>query len=310
MLMRTESLAGDRSAERVPPARPSRSELERIEAVVTGRQGWLRHGAHNDYLMDRLQRYIAESGRPALAHLLVRAERGDKAAQVELRNLLAINYTYFWREQEQFQYLLEHLLPKVASGMPLRLWSAGCSTGEEAWSMAMAAREAIRLARPEVAPDLRILATDLDERAIQTAARGRYPAQALARVPEPLRQRYWVAEGDGRGGTEYLPRAELRALIEFAPLDLMAEHWPWQEPFDAIFCRNVVIYFADAAVFHLFERFAGVMKPDALLFTSRVEGGINRARVYFDTCGDSVFRLNQRARGAIERAGTPRRNAG
>jgi chemotaxis protein methyltransferase CheR len=178
---------------------------------------------------------------------------------------LTTNVTRFFREPHHFDDLRERLRgplgARVRQGGRLRIWSAGCSTGEEPYSMAMTVLEII----PEAhSLDVKILATDLDPVVLKKAAAGRYPVRGLAEVPQ-ARQHF---EPDGADGMVAGPA--LRRLVTVRPLNLVRP-WPLKGPFDAIFCRNVAIYFDAATQAGLWERFAALLGPEGRLHIGHSE---------------------------------------
>lgn len=276
--------------------------VERVASVIARAAGLARAGERSDFLTRRVAGLVDAQGVVAVDDLLRRAELGETAAIGELRNALSVNYTYFWREPEHFQILLEHAitsLRKKAGASPrpaLRFWSAACASGEEAWSMAIVAAEARRLTGIDAAID--IVASDIDTAALEEARRGQYSDEVMQQLPQELRQRYLQPLAQKASPCWQVSDA-LRSLVHFAPLDLLATQWPLCEngdPFDVIFCRNVMIYLSDSARLHVFEKFSSLLAKDGLLFLSRVEGGINRAEPYFRPCGDSVYLLGAAAR--------------
>ena len=160
--------------------------------------------------------------------------------------------------------------------------------------MGIAAMEAARDAGVDPAGRIEILATDIDTDALNAGRRAVYDRDSVARLPATLAARY--LQPVSHGSPRVSPVPELRALVRFEPLDLLAEAWPECGRFDAVLCRNVLLYFSDAAKFHVLERFTNCLRPDALLFTSRVEGGLDPAPGYFEARGDSVFVLSDTAR--------------
>jgi chemotaxis protein methyltransferase CheR len=184
---------------------------------------------------------------------------------------LSTNVTSFFREPQHFEYLARQFAPVVAraaSGRAgrARLWSAGCSSGEEAYSMAMVLCEELGDA---ASFDLQILATDLSTRMLEAAAKGVYDADKVKDVPRALLMKYFkVAKVDGRTTCSVTPRA--RSAVTFARLNLL-DRWPMKGPFDAIFCRNVMIYFTQDARRSIVDRFAGILAPGGLLFVGHSE---------------------------------------
>jgi chemotaxis protein methyltransferase CheR len=185
---------------------------------------------------------------------------GDE--MVTLIDLLTTNKTDFFREAAHFDVLLREIVPSVVrAGTPLRIWSAGCSSGEEAYTLAMVLRETLP---PRY--DCRILATDISTRVLAAARRGTYSVQQLSGVSAARRQRWFTPLPDG--GAAALP--ELRTVISFAQLNLM-EPWPMSGPFDVIFCRNVMIYFDKPTVARLVQRFHALLAPRGHLFLGHSE---------------------------------------
>ncbi len=178
---------------------------------------------------------------------------------------LTTNLTRFFREPHHFEHLRNHLLVRLksaaASGRRVRIWSAGCSTGEEPYSIAMTLLDAI----PEAARlDIRILATDIDPRVIATAERGRYAAEAMTQTPVAMRQKL-LEEGDWVTIAD-----EVRALVAFRVLNLMAD-WPMRGQFDVIFCRNVAIYFDEQTQSRLWARFADKLVDRGVFYAGHSE---------------------------------------
>ena len=193
---------------------------------------------------------------------LVNGPRG--AAEIpHLIDVLTTNKTSFFRESTHFDFLAHELSALVAGGQRrIRIWCAGCSSGEEAYTIAMTARDALAGGG---FPDLKILATDICTPVLETAKRGEYPAHALADVPKATVSRYFESEG-----SRLTARTVLRSLITFGRLNLM-EAWPMSGPFDFIFCRNVMIYFDQDTRVRLTERFAEILRPGGVLFIGHSE---------------------------------------
>jgi chemotaxis protein methyltransferase CheR len=184
-------------------------------------------------------------------------------------NAITTNLTAFFREPHHFDYLRDHVLaPMVASGTArrLRIWSAGCSTGEEPYSLAMTVLEAL----PDLRRwDVRILATDLDSDVLERGRRGVYTEERFKNMTLQRRSRFFT-EHRGRDGSSYEATPELKSLITFKQLNLMGP-LPMRGPLDAIFCRNVVIYFDKDTQRDLFARVAQLQRPGNLLFLGHSE---------------------------------------
>jgi chemotaxis protein methyltransferase CheR len=193
-----------------------------------------------------------------LEHVENDASGGELAAMIDA---LTTNKTYFFREEAHFDLLRHRVFPDLAerSG-PIRLWSAGCSTGEEAYCMAVLALETFGERAPR---DVRILGTDISQRVLNVARPGEYAAENVSAIPAPTLARMFesVPHGNRRS---YRVRAELRALVRFARLNLMS-NWPMRGPFDVIFCRNVMIYFDRPTRERLVRRLAELLTPGGYL---------------------------------------------
>lgn len=178
-----------------------------------------------------------------------------------LINALTTNLTRFFREPYHFEDLRQHFAKAKAQGARrFRVWSAACSTGQEPYSIAAALLEAG--AQPQ--DDVRILATDIDTDVLARAQRGRYGAQDIASAPQELQKRFTLE------GQEAVASADLRALIAFKPLNLIGE-WPMKGPFDAIFCRNVFIYFDQALQAKIASKMTALLAPGGRLYIGHAE---------------------------------------
>lgn len=188
----------------------------------------------------------------------------------QFTNAITTNLTSFFRERHHFDFisneLIDTLQERCYSKRRLRIWSAGCSTGEEPYSLAITLRESI----PDIDKhDIRILATDLDTNVVKAAASGIYPAASIAGLDNQHIRR-WFLRGTGGHKGKIMATPELRRLICFRQLNLMQD-WPMHGMFDVIFCRNVVIYFDNPTKQKLFERFANIMQPGGHLFIGHSE---------------------------------------
>jgi chemotaxis protein methyltransferase CheR len=194
-------------------------------------------------------------------HLMADAS-GDEI--IHLLDVISTNVTSFFREESHFQLLDRTARRWDAEGRRrIRLWSAACSTGEEPYTMAMTLLEAFGARRV----DLRILATDLSTRALDRAREAVYPAEKLAAVPRDLRARYF----DGRIPSIFRAGGELRRSVALARLNLAEVPFPMSGPFDAVFCRNVMIYFDAAVRRRLVSEIHRLLRPGGLLFVGHSE---------------------------------------
>ena len=206
----------------------------------------------------------------------------------EFCNAITTNLTSFFRESHHFDYLREQVLQPMAANHAaprrIRIWSAGCSTGEEAYSLAMTVVEAL----PDLRGwDVKILATDLDSDVLAKAQRGIYVADRVRSIGPQRLSRFFV-EQRGRDGPSYEVTPELTSLITFKQLNLM-HSLPMKGPLDAIFCRNVVIYFDKETQRELFSRIAHLQRPGQLLFLGHSESLFKVSESY-TPIGKTVYR--------------------
>src|SRR6185295_2415984 len=192
----------------------------------------------------------------------------DREEFTHLIDALSTNLTSFFREQDHFVHLEQQFLPGLvdrktrAGRKDIRAWSAGCSTGEEPYTIAMTVLSALPKGW-----DVRILATDLSTAVLATAREGVYETGRLASIPTKLRARFTTTQRDRLMGKM---SDELRQVIRFAQLNLMGP-WPFRGPMDFIFCRNVMIYFDKPTQQRLINRFCEMLAPGGLLFTGHSE---------------------------------------
>lgn len=214
---------------------------------------------------------------------------GGAEERKSLLSALTTNVTHFFREGHHFEILERRVLPELIKhaeqGGRVRLWSAACSSGEEPYSMAMT----VLSAAPKAARyNLKILATDLDPMVLEQARRGIYPEDAMTRLPEATRRRFFKSVQDGRHKA-FSVVDEVRRLIVFKELNLIRP-WPVKGPFDAVFCRNVVIYFDEPTKEAVWQRFAAVIGDGGWLFVGHSERVSGPAVRVFRNEGPTAYR--------------------
>jgi chemotaxis protein methyltransferase CheR len=194
----------------------------------------------------------------------VAADAGERGRAIEL---LVTGHTAWWRESEHFDDLRERIAPllrtRLDRGEPVRIWCAGCSTGEEAWSIALCVRACLG-----EAAGVAILATDISARSVAFARAGRYPADQLAPLAPEQRAVAVAPAGDDPSAVEVRP--ELRRLVSFARHNLAGE-WPMQGPFDVIFCRNVLVHLLPDARARIVARMATLLRRPGTLYLGQAE---------------------------------------
>ncbi|MBI3898644.1 MAG: protein-glutamate O-methyltransferase CheR [Gammaproteobacteria bacterium] len=214
---------------------------------------------------------------------------------VEMINCITTNKTDFFREPHHFQFLTETVIPQLRAGARstlrrLRVWSAGSSTGEEAYTTAITVREALADDDPW---DVRILATDIDTQVLAHAERGVYTVEQASRIPEPLLQRYFY-RGVGANHGHVRVKPLLSEIVQFRHLNLMDDPWPMRGQFDVIFCRNVVIYFDRETQRRLIERLMRMLRPEGYLFLGHSESIIGTDDAVRHV-GQSIYQYKGRA---------------
>ena len=212
----------------------------------------------------------------------------EGAELMAMINCITTNKTDFFREPHHFRFLAEQIFPAYKQDpnreRPLRMWSAASSTGEEAYSLAMTALEAMPSFNEL---DIRILATDIDTDVLSRAASGVFSRAQAKQIPEALLRRYFL-RGQGAHEAEVMAKPLLKSLVHFHWLNLQEDPWPMQEKFDVIFCRNVLIYFDKPTQQKLFQRMAGAIKKDGYLMLGHSEAmhGLNDL---FKSVGHSIY---------------------
>lgn len=203
-------------------------------------------------------------------------------------NSVTTNLTSFFREDHHFKHLKEELLPELmrirSQERKIRIWSAGCSTGEEPYSIAMTVKETI----PDSAGwDVRILATDLDTNVLDTASNGIYTEDRVEGIPKEKLRR-WFYKGKGALAGSVKVRQELKDIIVFKQLNLMKE-WPVKADVDVIFCRNVVIYFDKSTQSKLFNRYADQLPMGGHLMVGHSES-LYKVCDRFELLGQTIYK--------------------
>jgi chemotaxis protein methyltransferase CheR len=227
----------------------------------------------------RLNVYLLRSGHPNWPRLF-RAIEHDLEEQRKLKDYLTINVSSFFRDPAKYAYLCEHILPELLRHRPrLRVWSAGCSLGHEPYSLAIALAEATAMYCRHP-----ILATDIDHSALERAgAGGPYSLAELANISPDLLARYFCPDKDG----QYHVIDGLRRKITFCHHDLLAD--PFENDFDLIVCRNVVIYFTREAKQRVHRRFRDALRPGGVLFVGGTEVVSQARSIGLESTGISFY---------------------
>jgi chemotaxis protein methyltransferase CheR len=198
-------------------------------------------------------------------------------------NALTTNVTAFYREEHHFATLAEHARAHAREGEPFRVWSAGCSTGEEPYTIAMCLAETLPRG------NFHVLASDLDTQVLASAREAVYPLASVLKLPEARQKRFFM-RGTGRFEGQARVRRELVSHVEFLRVNLMDAEWPVAGALDAIFCRNVMIYFDKPTQRRLVERYAQLLNPKGLFFAGHAESLLDQGR-HFRLRGQTVYEL-------------------
>lgn len=259
-------------------------DFQRIRKLIHEHAGISLSDGKQELVYSRLARRLRATGIKTFADYLAYLQRGDVAEWEAFTNSLTTNLTSFFREAHHFPILAQHLR-KQAMDRPPTLWCSACSTGEEAYSIAMTVVEAMgNDERP-----FHIIASDLDTKVLQTAREGRYRADAVAKLSPHQMERFFIRETGG--DVAYVRvRPELQKFIDFRRINLLDAAWPIHPPLDAIFCRNVMIYFDKETQLSILKRFAPLLRSDGLLFAGHSES-FHYASDLFKLRGNTVYEL-------------------
>jgi chemotaxis protein methyltransferase CheR len=239
-------------------------DFARVRALIYRQAGISLAESKQEMVYSRLARRLRAKGLNSFEAYLDGLESGRDSDEWEaFTNALTTNLTSFFREAHHFPILAEHARK---AKKPLTIWCSASSTGEEPYSIAMTLCETFNTLKPPVS----IVATDIDTNVLEAGATGVYNADRLDKMPKERVRRFFL-KGKGSNLGMVRVRPELRQLITFKTLNLLAGSWPVSGPFDVIFCRNVMIYFDKPTQSKILSRFVPLLKPDGLLFAGHSE---------------------------------------
>ena len=241
------------------------ADFARVRALIREHAGISLGDSKSDMVYTRLSRRLRAQGCSRFSDYLDRLEAGDHAEWEQFTNALTTNLTSFFREPHHFPILLRHLR-SLHRGRPLRIWCCAASTGEEPWSIAITACEAF----DTLSPPVQILASDVDTQVLATARRGVYDLERVEGLPQPRLQRFFQ-RGTGSNAGKARVKPELHGLVKFTQINLLHDGWVQGPPYDAVFCRNVMIYFDKPTQYAILAKLIRMMEPDALLFAGHSE---------------------------------------
>jgi chemotaxis protein methyltransferase CheR len=257
------------------------ADFDQVQAMIYKRAGISLHDGKHAMVYSRLSRRLRETGYQSFRDYLQWLESADSPEWQEFVNALTTNLTSFFREQHHFEILSDFLKSKP-SGTSWRAWCSAASTGEEPYSIAITALETLG-----ANPKFSLVASDIDSKVLTSAAQGVYRLDGLKGVDAGRMQRFFLR---GKGGNDGMVRVkpEVSRAIEFLMVNLIRDDWPFSEPFDVVFCRNVMIYFDAQTQRKVLERIFKVMKPGALLFVGHAEN-FSESRDMFILKGKTVY---------------------
>ena len=266
----------------------TQADFERISSLAMEYSGIVLAQHKRDMVYSRIARRLRALKMTTFDAYLNYLQQHHDTEASEFINALTTNLTSFFREAHHFSYLQDELFPALKSvnqhSKRLRIWSAGCSIGQEVYSIAMTLKQC------GFPPDwdIKLLATDLDSNVVATGKAGIYPAEHADSIDSQLMKRFFRRSGDGRS---VQIKQELRQLVTFKRLNLL-ESWPMKGPFDIIFCRNVVIYFNKDTQKTLFDRYAEMLPVGGHLFIGHSEN-LNGISQRFENLGNTIYRKIQ-----------------
>lgn len=257
-------------------------DFARAREIIYRTAGIALSPAKRDLVYGRLARRLRARGLTSFGDYLAILENGDHREEEAFVNALTTNLTSFFREPHHFPILGEHL-NGLGGSRPLSIWCCAASTGEEPYSIAMTVVEHFNTFSPPV----RILATDIDTNVLDRGRQGIYSLDRLEQLTTKQLQRFFL-RGDGKNAGLAKVKPELQKLVTFRRLNLLDHQWPMRERFDAIFCRNVMIYFDKETQYGILKKFVPLLQPGGLLFAGHSES-FHHAADLFRVRGKTVY---------------------
>ncbi len=246
------------------------ADFNKIREFVKQETGITLSDAKKNLVYSRLSRRLRQLKMDSFKQYFTLVQQPKSPELIDFINAITTNLTSFFREKHHFDFLTETAIPSIlkanAETRKVRVWSAGCSTGEEPYSIAITLRNAI----PDIDSwDVKILATDLDTNVLAHAERGVYDYERIDGLDGKIVNK-WFMRGQGEHAQSVKVSSQLRNMITFRQLNLMGQ-WPIKGPLDFMFCRNVVIYFDKATQRVLFDRYANLLRANGHIFLGHSE---------------------------------------
>lgn len=267
----------------------SKRDFEEVRKLIYDHAGIALTDGKEDMVYSRLARRLRATGIRTFKDYLGYVRGGHDEEWEAFVNSLTTNLTDFFREAHHFSVLKQFLAAR--KDRPITLWCSAASTGEEPYSMAMTAVEAFG----GFPAPVKILASDLDTNVLKKGSAGVYPLERLAKLSD-AQQRQFFLKGTGDNDGKARVKPELRAMIDFFQLNLLDARYPINAPLDAIFCRNVMIYFDKPTQYAILKKMKPLLKPDGLLFVGHSEA-LYHATELFHLRGQTVYEHAEAAAG-------------
>ncbi len=257
------------------------TDFERVRKLIYDHAGIALAPIKRDMVYSRLARRLRALGLNNFRQYLQVLEAGDEREWETFVNSLTTNLTYFFRESHHFEILAKHLVE--CAKRPIRIWCSAASTGEEPYSLAMTACEVFN----SLSPPVEIVASDIDTNVLALAGKGVYGMDRVDKLSEERLRRFFL-RGAGANAGHVRIRDELRRLVEFRRINLLDRVYPLEGRFDALFCRNVMIYFDKPTQYAILQRFRPLLREDGLLFAGHSESFMHAADM-FRSLGRTVY---------------------
>lgn len=264
-------------------------DFQRIRKLIYDRAGITLSDTKKNMVYSRVGRRLRATKLSSFREYLELLETNHGEEWEAFVNSLTTNLTAFFREAHHFPLLAEHI-NKVRHRKPIDLWCSAASTGEEPYTMAMTMADLYG----SLTPPVRILATDLDTAVLKKAQAGVYPIERVEKLSPELLKRFFL-KGSGSNAGFVQVRKELRDMITFRQLNLLDAKWPIHGPFEAIFCRNVMIYFDKSTQYAILKKFIPVMHSDALIFAGHSES-FQHAADLIKLKGKTIYEIADKSR--------------
>lgn len=263
-------------------------DFAKVRTLIHRRAGIALGEQKRQMVYSRLSRRLRELRLPEFSRYLEMLESSHDGEEWQaFINSLTTNLTSFFREAHHFPVLAEHA---KRSRQPVTVWCAAASTGEEPYSIAITLVEALG----DRAGTARVIATDIDTAVLAKASAGVFTLEQVKSLPAERLRRFFN-KGTGANAGKVRVRPELAAMVRFERLNLLDPVWPVKEPVDAIFCRNVMIYFDKPTQKRILDRFEPLLKPGGLLFAGHSENA-SLVSPGFKAIGQTVYEVNRKGR--------------